>query len=165
MHDVKSRLGKLWVFALMCGILLLAVVFVGYRIYLSDTTVVIWGGFRIPKSQLVMARVDTLQGNIPHAFEIHDHRLVLEIAEAVSHMKNLGAIEQGNFPPAPNYQPITQLEIDTKKYGVCGGNFWLVSPGGPVVWQDANGYYWDVPKALIDVLKEDVHAPGTTQLF
>lgn len=158
---------RLWSVAAI--LILVAAAFTGYRIYLDTTTIVVWGAFRVPKSELTLARVDLYQGKDSHAYAIYNPRLVLQIAMDVSRMQRLQPITPINFPPAraPNYRPVTELTIVTKKYGVCGGSFWSVDTHGhgPVVWQDADGYYWAVSRSLIRILQRDIHSPGTTKLF
>lgn len=72
-------------------------------------------------------------------------------------MRRLEQITPLNFPPAaaPNYRAVTELTITTKKYGACGGSFWLAETHGrgPVVRQDADGYHWAVPE--IHTLERD----------
>lgn len=113
----------------------------------------IWGAFRVPKTELNLARVEVTTGTTSHAYEIHNPKLVLQLARNVSRMRRLEQITSLNFPPAaaPNYRPVTELTIITKKYGACGGSFWSVETHerGPVVWQDADGYYWAVPPSWV----------------
>lgn len=162
---MNSLLKRPWIIPII-GILVLVIgTFVGYRIYLSVYTVVIWGEFRVPKSQLILARVDFAEGKVTHAYEIHDPQLVLQIAQEISKMPRLGQITPTNFPPALNYKPITHLSIITKKYGSCGGSFWSIEPNGAVIWQDSNGYYWKVSINLMSTLEKDIHSPSTTELF
>lgn len=148
---------------LTCLVVLIGA-FVGYRTYLSATTIVIWGEFRVPKSQFTLARIDTVNGTTVHAFEVHNPQLVLQIAQEVSHMKRQRQITATNFPPSESHNSITKLVIVTRKYGSAGGNFWSV-PGGSGIWQDADGYYWAVPKELIATLEQDIQSAGVTKLF
>jgi len=166
--DTWQTMNKRW-WSVAAALVFAAAMFTGYRIYLDTTTVVVWGAFRVPKSELTLARVDIYQGQDSHAYAIHNPRLVLQIANDVSRMQRLQEMTPTNFPPArsPNDRPVTELTIVTQKYGVCGGSFWSVDTHGhgPVVWQDAGRYCWAVPRSLIRTLQRDIHASGTTKLF
>lgn len=154
---------KSWMTILACLAACAIVALVGYRLYLSATTLVVWG-IRVPKSQLNLARIDTLNGKTSHAYEVHDSRLVLQIAQEVSHMKRLGQVAPTNFPPSEGHTLITQLLFVTTKYGSTGGSFWSVS-GGSGIWQDADGYYWSVPGALMSIVEHDIQSKSTMKVF
>ena len=147
----KANKRPLWGVAAAGILLLVAAAYAGYRIDLATMTVVIWGEFRVPKTELTLARVDVTNGTTSHAYEIRNPQLVLQIARDVSRMRRLKQITPLKFPPvaARNYRPVTELTIITKKYGACGGSFWSVNSHGrgAIVWENAGGYYWAVPRA------------------
>ena len=149
-----------WILVLV-GVLVLAAV-IGYQMVLAPTTVVLWGVFRVPTAQLIAVQVDITRGTTSHAYAIHNPRLVRQIADAVADMRRAA-------PPTPSRppldHPIWQFTIRARHYGIIGGSLWVVGRNGSTVWQDANGYYWKVPKSLIHRLERDLRAPSTTRIF
>jgi hypothetical protein len=113
-------------------------------------------GFQIRKSQLQTIMVYSDQ----HAYYVHNAKLVEQIIAETAALDRYNRIVPGNFPQYKVYAAIPKFLVQTKDHNTFGGTIWA---DGHIM--DANGYYWNMPPQLLELLSKSIQDNETEKIF
>lgn len=117
-------------------------------------------GFTIRKSKIQ----DIIVYTSTDTYQINNKELLEKILDEMSKMKKSTNIEN-NFPPGELYSQMPKIllqeGINKETNSTYGGSLWNV---GNQIWQDSNGYYWNVTSEVLDLINESIKDKETIKL-
>lgn len=151
-------------FAAVVAILL--VLFAGYRIYLSTTTLLICGD-RISKFDFKSVFITVSN----HMYEVDNHKFVVELAESVSHFPKHGQIQLTTtgqvISPGSVLKSVSYFALTTQpnRYRSSTYEGFMYSNNHEVIWSGGtNGDFWMISRGFVNLLESIAKSPETKRI-